>query len=101
MRQRTSRRIAAVVALLAVIGIPSFASAGSSAATQIRVNAFPGFSYLALYVADAKGFFTRRGLDVQIRFTPNSQEQREGLARGAFETMRSPWLSSGRPMPSS
>ncbi len=85
MPSSLSRRAAAVGLLLAAMGAPGLAAAGTAAATPLRVNTFPGFSYLVLYVAQAKGFFARRGLDVQIHVTLNSQEQREGLRTGAFQ----------------
>lgn len=85
MRQQTSRLVVAAVVMLTAMGLPGLAAAGTSALTQLRVNVFPGVSNLALYAAQAKGFFARRGLEVHIQFTPNSEEQREGLARGDFE----------------
>jgi ABC-type nitrate/sulfonate/bicarbonate transport system substrate-binding protein len=85
MRQRTSHSVVAVLAMLMVMALPGLAAAGASATTQLRVNIFPGVNNLPLYAAQAGGFFARRGLDVHIQFTPNSDAQREGLARGDFE----------------
>ncbi|HSB69662.1 MAG TPA: ABC transporter substrate-binding protein [Candidatus Methylomirabilis sp.] len=85
MRLRASRSAWALVGLVAAAALPGLAAAGEPAATQLRVNVFPGFSNLALFAAQAKGFFARRGLEVQVQFTANSQEQREGLAKGAFQ----------------
>jgi ABC-type nitrate/sulfonate/bicarbonate transport system substrate-binding protein len=52
---------------------------------RLRVNTFPGPQNLALFVAQDKGLFAKRGLSVEISFTPNSQAQRDGLVKGAFE----------------
>jgi ABC-type nitrate/sulfonate/bicarbonate transport system substrate-binding protein len=52
---------------------------------RLRVNTFPGPQNLALFVAQDKGLFAKRGLAVEIAFTPNSQAQRDGLVKGTFE----------------
>jgi ABC-type nitrate/sulfonate/bicarbonate transport system substrate-binding protein len=51
----------------------------------LRVNVFRGASNLPIYMAQEKGSFTRRGLTLQMQFTPNSIEQRTGLAAGRFD----------------
>lgn len=51
----------------------------------LRVNVFRGASNLPIYMAQEKDFFTRRGVTLQIQFTPNSVEQRAGLAAGRFD----------------
>jgi ABC-type nitrate/sulfonate/bicarbonate transport system substrate-binding protein len=51
----------------------------------LRVNVFRGASNLPIYMAQEKGYFSRRGLTLQMQFTPNSSEQRAGLAAGRFE----------------
>ncbi len=51
----------------------------------LRVNIFNTSSNLPLLVAQANGYFARRGLTVEIQTTPNSDEQRAGLAAGKFE----------------
>lgn len=51
----------------------------------LRVNIFNTSSNLPLLAAVAKGFFTQRGLTIDIHNTPNSDEQRAGLADGLFE----------------
>jgi ABC-type nitrate/sulfonate/bicarbonate transport system substrate-binding protein len=37
---------------------------------RLRVNTFPGPQNLALFVAQDKGLFAKRGLSVEISFTP-------------------------------
>lgn len=52
---------------------------------KLRVNIFNTSSNLPLFAAVANGFFARRGLEIEIQNTPNSDEQRAGLAEGKFE----------------
>lgn len=52
---------------------------------KLRVNIFNTSSNLPLFAAVANGFFARRGLEIEIQNTPNSDEQRAGLADGKFE----------------
>jgi len=51
----------------------------------LRVNVFPGSSNLPLLAAIEQGFFTKRGLVIEVQNTPNSEEQRAGLPAGKFE----------------
>ena len=51
----------------------------------LRVNIFNTSSNLPLLAAMAKGFFAQRGLIIEVQNTPNSDEQRAGLAAGKFE----------------
>lgn len=51
----------------------------------LRVNIFNTSSNLPLFAAEASGCFARHGLTVEIQNTPNSDEQRAGLAAGHFE----------------
>jgi ABC-type nitrate/sulfonate/bicarbonate transport system substrate-binding protein len=52
---------------------------------KLTVNVFPGSSNLPLLTAIDKGFMARRNLTITIQNTPNSEEQRAGLAAGRFE----------------
>jgi ABC-type nitrate/sulfonate/bicarbonate transport system substrate-binding protein len=45
---------------------------------------FPGTQTLPLFAAQAYGFFARRGLDIELKPAPNSEEQRKGLAEGRY-----------------
>jgi len=42
-----------------------------------------------MFAAQAKGFYAKRGLDVEIKFTPNSDELRNGLAEGRYQIAHS------------
>ena len=52
--------------------------------TPMNVMAFPGTQTLPLFAAQARGFFARRGLAVDLVPAPNSEEQRKGLADGRY-----------------
>jgi ABC-type nitrate/sulfonate/bicarbonate transport system substrate-binding protein len=45
---------------------------------------FPGTQTLPLFAAQARGLFERRGLAIDLRPAPNSEEQRSGLAAGRY-----------------
>ncbi len=51
----------------------------------LRVNVFNTSSNLPLMAAMAQGYFTRRQLQIEVQHTPNSDEQRSGLAAGRFD----------------
>ncbi len=51
----------------------------------LRVNIFNTSSNLPLLAAVAKGYFAQLGLSIEIQNTPNSDEQRAGLASGKFD----------------
>jgi ABC-type nitrate/sulfonate/bicarbonate transport system substrate-binding protein len=53
--------------------------------TQLRVKMFPGAQALPVLAAVSEGIFARHGLKVEVLFTVNSQEQRDGLAAGDFQ----------------
>ncbi|TMH40039.1 MAG: ABC transporter substrate-binding protein [Betaproteobacteria bacterium] len=67
----------------AALSVPTAAIAQQP--TVLRVNTFPTASYSPILVGIANGVFEKRGMKVELQFTPNSDVQREGLAKGAFE----------------
>ena len=52
--------------------------------THLTVMVFPGTQTLPLFAAQAHGFFAKRGLAIELKPAPNSEEQREGLAEGRY-----------------
>jgi len=60
-------------------------SSAASAQTAVRVKMFPGAQALPVIAAASQGIFERHGLKVEVLFTVNSQEQRDGLASGDFQ----------------
>jgi ABC-type nitrate/sulfonate/bicarbonate transport system substrate-binding protein len=57
--------------------------------TKLTVIVFPGVQNLPMFAAQAKGFFAKRGLAVDLKFTPNSDELRNGLAEGRYQIAHS------------
>jgi ABC-type nitrate/sulfonate/bicarbonate transport system substrate-binding protein len=53
--------------------------------THLTIMVFPGTQTLPLFAAQANGFFALRGLDIDIKPAPNSEEQRKGLAEGRYQ----------------
>ena len=53
--------------------------------TQLKVKMFPGAQALPVLAAVSEGIFARHGLRVEVLFTVNSEEQRNGLAAGEFQ----------------
>jgi ABC-type nitrate/sulfonate/bicarbonate transport system substrate-binding protein len=53
--------------------------------TKLAVMVFPGTQTLPVFAAEAQGFFARRGLVIQLKPAPNSEEQRRGLAEGRYQ----------------
>jgi ABC-type nitrate/sulfonate/bicarbonate transport system substrate-binding protein len=60
-----------------------------SAQTNLKAIVFPGMSNLAQFAAQSQGFFAQRGLAVELINTPNSTEQRTGLAEGRYHIAHS------------
>jgi ABC-type nitrate/sulfonate/bicarbonate transport system substrate-binding protein len=53
--------------------------------TKLTVIVFPGVQNLPMFAAQAKGLYAKRGLNVDLKFTPNSDELRNGLAEGRYQ----------------
>ncbi len=60
-------------------------AAPAAETASVRVNVFPGVQNLPILVGQAKGFFAKHDLKVELSFTPNSPTLRAGLAKGEFE----------------
>ena len=58
---------AAVTTAFAVAAIPDPTRAEDA---KLAVIVFPGVPNLPIFAAQAKGFFAKRGLEIDIRFTP-------------------------------
>ncbi len=74
-----------LIALLCVLS--GIASAQDPA--RMRVKVFPGAQNLPLFAGVAKGMFAKRGIAVDLLFTVNSTELRDGLANGDIEVAHS------------
>ena len=74
------QRIGVFMAFAVAVAVAMTAQARGE--EHLLVNVFPGPQHLALYVAKDKGLFAKRGLSVDVEFTPTSKEQRDALADG-------------------
>jgi ABC-type nitrate/sulfonate/bicarbonate transport system substrate-binding protein len=77
---------AAIAAVFAVAALPRDARAEDA---KLTVIVFPGVQNLPMFAAQAKGFYAKRGLAVDLKFTPNSDELRNGLAEGRYQIAHS------------
>jgi ABC-type nitrate/sulfonate/bicarbonate transport system substrate-binding protein len=80
------RLLAAVAAVLSIAATSQNVHAEGS---KLTVIVFPGVQNLPMFAAQAKGLYAKRGLDVEIKFTPNSDELRNGLAEGRYQIAHS------------
>lgn len=56
----------------------------AEAQTSLKVIVFPGMSNLMQFAAQSQGYYKKRGLDIDLIYTPNSTELRNGLAEGRY-----------------
>jgi ABC-type nitrate/sulfonate/bicarbonate transport system substrate-binding protein len=72
--------------LLGVLGFAVLAPGAEP--TLVHVNTFPTARALPFFVARDRGFFARRGLNVDLQFTKGSKAQREALASGGADIVQ-------------
>lgn len=77
---------AALAATFALVAAPRDARAED---TKLAVIVFPGVQNLPMFAAQAKGFYAKRGLAIDIKFTVNSDELRGGVADGKYQIAHS------------
>lgn len=81
---------AALAATVALAAAPRDARAQEAKQdTKLSVIVFPGVQNLAIFAAQAKGFYAKRGLAVDLKFTVNSDELRGDLANGKYQIAHS------------
>src|SRR6476660_1497675 len=86
VRSREEKMMKRLLAEIAAILFVAAASQDVRAeGSKLTVIVFPGVQNLPMFAAQAKGFYSKRGLDVDIKFTPNSDELRNGLAEGRYQ----------------
>jgi ABC-type nitrate/sulfonate/bicarbonate transport system substrate-binding protein len=82
--------VAILLSGLCVFASPAFHSTAHGAEpTVLHVNTFRSSRSLPFYVGVDRGFFAKRGLDVQLEFTESSERQRSGLADGSIDIVDS------------
>ncbi len=78
---RLMRNVVRALALALTMGGPTLASAQ----TALKVMVFPGLANYSIFAAQHKGFFAKHGLSIELINTPNSELQRERLAKGEIQ----------------
>ena len=74
-----------LLALLLAAFSVAFSHGAAAQPVSLKVKMFPGAQALPVMAAASQGIFERHGLKVEVLFTVNSQEQRDGLAAGDFQ----------------
>src|SRR5262245_19290283 len=86
MAHRSLMTLPARVALGALAGAAMLAAAPvAQAQTPVKVMVFPGLSNLSIFAAEHKNLFAKHGLALELINTPNSDVQRERLAKGEIQ----------------
>jgi ABC-type nitrate/sulfonate/bicarbonate transport system substrate-binding protein len=81
MSNATPRNTLIAIAVAVAAAVPQPAAA----ADYLTVMVFRGINNLAIYAAQAKGFYAKHGITLDLKYAPNSNEQRSGLAEGRFQ----------------
>ena len=82
---RPTRLVALAMAATALVA-SALAEAAQPLADNpvtLRVNVFRSATNIPIYMAEERGAFAKRNVRLELQFTPNSTEQRAGLAAGA------------------
>src|SRR5262249_59976308 len=80
-RNAMRRTIISTVAGAAITAM----NCAASAQTQLKVIVFPTLSNLAQFAAQSQGYYSKRGLAVDLIYTPSSEELRSGLAPRRYQ----------------
>jgi ABC-type nitrate/sulfonate/bicarbonate transport system substrate-binding protein len=81
------RLLAAMIAAVIVVGAAAHDARAED--TKLSVIVFAGMQNLPIFAAQAKGFYAKRGLSIDLKFTANSDELRGGLAEGRYQIAHS------------
>jgi ABC-type nitrate/sulfonate/bicarbonate transport system substrate-binding protein len=76
-------------AALALTAFTWLGVAAAEAQTKVTVIVFQGLQNLPIFAAQENGFFRKRGIEVDLKMTPNSIELRDGLAQGRYQLAHS------------
>lgn len=72
-------------------GVLGLCVAGRNAAVAqsvLKVMSFQGLSNVPMYAAEHKGLFAKHGIAFELLYTPNSNVQRDGLAKGDHQIIQ-------------
>ena len=79
-----AKRAATLLAAIACLAT-AMTSQARAQTTNLTIMVFQGMQNLPQLAAKSQGFFAKRGLDVDIRIAPDSDELRDGLAHGRYQ----------------
>ena len=79
------RVVLVVAACLIAIAARAQPAPAQAAPRTINVITFGGGVNLPIYVAQRQGFFAKHGVDINLRYTPNSVYLMTGLLEGRFD----------------
>ncbi len=82
MKLQPTRRTMLVGAGAAMASAAGAGPTRAQSPASLKVVSFPGLSNLSIYAAQSQGLFAKYQLTVDLAYTPNSQAQRDGLAKG-------------------
>jgi ABC-type nitrate/sulfonate/bicarbonate transport system substrate-binding protein len=83
------RVLGGLLALILCLGVFIDPGAAAEKPVLVRVNTFPNAKALPFHAGIAKGIFLKHGIRLDLAFTDNSRNQREGLAAGKFDVAQS------------
>src|SRR4051812_35930327 len=91
MRRRPTRRRVLLAGGAVALGVAAgrAPTAAAQEPTRLKVMSFPGLTNFSIYAAQHKALFAKHGLAVELLHTPNSQVQRDGLAKGDHQIIQS------------
>lgn len=90
MVQQKLRNVLAGTFAGALIAVSLVAGTSAArAAEKLTVIVFPGLANLPILAAQENGAFAARGIDLDLKMTPNSEELRKGLAEGRYQIAHS------------
>lgn len=82
-RWRKGNLAAAIVAALML------AAPAAAQDTKLTIMVFQGMQNLPILAAQSQGFFAKRGISLDVKLAPNSDEMRNGLAQGRYQLVHS------------
>ena len=88
-RLATPRVLTCALALILGVAAGVGPAAAADEPALVRVNTFPNAKALPFHVGIAKGIFLKHGVKLDLAFTENSRNQRDGLASGKFDVAQS------------
>ena len=74
---------------LALVAATILAAPAQSQEAKLTIMVFQGMQNLPILMGLHKGFFAKRGIALDVKLAPNSDEMRNGLAEGRYQLVHS------------